>query len=97
MVIVYSKKYINYINQKVIHIFNISYYKYNMDINIDKKYYLYNRILKILINIILYYIFLLILFSFEMSQNTQILSIVVFSTVLLYILDGNFPAYTIGA
>ena len=67
-----------------------------MDINIDKKYYLYNRILKILINIILYYIFLLILFSFDMSQHTQILSIVVFSTVLLYILDGNFPAYTLG-
>jgi hypothetical protein len=67
-----------------------------MNINIDKKYYLYNRILKILINIILYYIFLLILFSFNMTQNTQILSIVVFSTILLYILDCNFPAYTIG-
>lgn len=68
-----------------------------MNINIDRKYYLYNRILKILINIILYYIFLLILFSFNMTQDTQILFIVAFSAVLLYILDGNFPAYTIGA
>ena len=67
-----------------------------MNINIDRKYYLYNRILKILINIILYYIFLLILFSFNMTQDTQILFIVAFSAVLLYILDGNFPAYTIG-
>jgi hypothetical protein len=66
-----------------------------MNINIDKKYYLYNKILKILINIISYYIFLLILFSFKMSQDIQILSIVVFSAILLYILDGNFPAYTI--
>lgn len=68
-----------------------------MNINIDRKYYLYNKILKILINIILYYIFLLILFSFNMTQDTQILFIVAFSAVLLYILDGNFPAYTIGA
>jgi len=30
-----------------------------------------------------------------MSQDIQILSIVVFSAILLYILDGNFPAYTI--
>ena len=66
-----------------------------MNINIDKKYYLYNKVLKILINIISYYIFLLILFSFEMTRNTQILSIVAFGAILLYILDGNFPAYTI--
>jgi hypothetical protein len=67
-----------------------------MNINIDKKYYLYNKVLKILINIISYYIFLLILFSFEMTQNTQILFIITFGAILLYILDGNFPAYTIG-
>lgn len=66
-----------------------------MNINIDKKYYLYNKVLKILINIISYYIFLLILFSFEMTQNTQILFIITFGAILLYILDGNFPAYTI--
>ena len=52
-----------------------------MNINIDKKYYLYNKVLKILINIISYYIFLLILFSFEMTQNTQILFIITFGAV----------------
>lgn len=51
-----------------------------------------NKVMKLLINILLYYIFLNILFCSNLTTSQNILIIIVFSVLAMYILDNNFPS-----
>jgi hypothetical protein len=64
---------------------------------LDYKNYYLNKTMKILINLIITYIFLKFILNNEneFTNFEQILSICAFSCVLLYILDSNFPSCSI--
>jgi hypothetical protein len=63
---------------------------------LDYKNYYLTRMIKFLINFILTYCFLeFILGNNELSKLELILIICTFSSILLYILDSNFPSCSI--
>ena len=63
-----------------------------MNNEIDHNYIYMNKGLKIILNIIFYYIFLNYLFMHNLSICKNILAIITFSVVIMYILDNNFPS-----
>jgi len=62
--------------------------------SIDANYIIINRGIKFFLNFLLIYLFVtIIIYNYpELNINTFILLICVVSSVLLYILDLNFPA-----
>jgi hypothetical protein len=63
---------------------------------LDYKNYYITRMIKFLVNFILTYCFLeFILDNNELSKLELILIICTFSSILLYILDSNFPSCSI--
>jgi hypothetical protein len=63
---------------------------------LDYKNYYLTRMIKFLVNFILTYCFLdFILNNNELSKLELILIICTFSSILLYILDSNFPSCSI--
>ena len=63
-----------------------------MDNQVDNYYVYLNKGLKLLMNILIYYIFLSILFDSDLTKAQYILVIIVFSVLVMYILDNNFPS-----
>lgn len=66
----------------------------NNNYTIDYKNYYLSRMIKFLINFIFIYAFLEFIFNpnYELTRVQLILLICAFSSVLLYILDSNFPS-----
>ena len=62
-----------------------------MDISIDNNYFILYKSIKLLLNILLNYVFLTYILYTDFSINEKILFIITFSTVIFYILDYNFP------
>lgn len=64
---------------------------------LDYKNYYLSRMIKFLVNFILTYCFLEFLFmnNYDLSKIEFVLIICTFSSVLLYILDSNFPSCSI--
>jgi hypothetical protein len=63
-----------------------------MNNEIDHNNIYMNKGLKIILNIIFYYIFLNYLFMNNLSMSKNILVIITFSVVIMYLLDSNFPS-----
>ena len=63
-----------------------------MNNEIDHNNIYMNKGLKIILNIIFYYIFLNYLFMNNLSISKNILVIITFSIVIMYLLDSNFPS-----
>jgi hypothetical protein len=66
-------------------------YYIEMDISIDNNYFILYKSIKLLLNILLNYVFLSYILYTDFSINEKILFIITFSTVIFYILDYNFP------
>ena len=66
-------------------------YYIEMDISIDNNYFILYKSIKLLLNILLNYVFLTYILYTDFSINEKILFIITFSTVIFYILDYNFP------
>ena len=62
-----------------------------MDISIDNNYFVLYKSIKLLLNIILNYVFISYILHTDFNMTEKILFIITFNTVLLYILDSNFP------
>ncbi len=62
-----------------------------MDISIDNNYFMLYKSIKLLLNILLNYVFLSYILYTDFSINEKILFIITFSAVIFYILDYNFP------
>jgi hypothetical protein len=62
-----------------------------MDISIDNNYFVLYKSIKLLLNIILNYVFISHILYTNFNMTEKILFIITFNTVLLYILDSNFP------
>ena len=62
-----------------------------MDISIDNNYFVLYKSIKLLLNIILNYVFISYILYTDFNMTEKILFIITFNTVLLYILDSNFP------
>ena len=62
-----------------------------MDISIDNNYFILYKSIKLLLNILLNYIFLTYILYTEYTITEKILFIITFNTVIFYILDYNFP------
>ena len=62
-----------------------------MDISIDNNYFVLYKSIKLLLNIILNYVFISYILYTEFNMTEKILFIITFNTVLFYILDSNFP------
>ena len=66
-------------------------YYIEMDISIDNNYFILYKSIKLLLNILLNYVFLSYILYTDFLINEKILFIITFSTVIFYILDYNFP------
>lgn len=66
-----------------------------MDNKVDNYNVYLNKGLKLVLNVLFYYIFLNILFCSKLETSQNILVIIVFSVVVMYILDNNFPSCNI--
>ena len=62
-----------------------------MDISIVNNYFFLYKSIKLLLNILLNYIFLTYILYTEYTITEKILFIITFNTVIFYILDYNFP------
>ena len=65
-------------------------YYIEMDISIDNNYFILYKSIKLLLNILLNYVFLSYILYTDFSINEKILFIITFNTVIFYILDYNF-------
>ncbi len=60
-------------------------------IEIDNKYFVLYKTIKLFLNIILNYFFISTILNTNLSTSEKILFIITFNTILFYILDCNLP------
>ena len=70
-------------------------YYIEMDISIDNNYFILYKSIKLLLNILLNYVFLTYILYTDFSINEKILFIITFNTVIFYIIDYNFPFFNV--